>query len=369
MSIDDRNIKFKIELVIYGAKSLALGMYCAIREVYPECSIRYFLVTSLQKNPRTLAGLPVKEIEKFSHEVKKDKVHILIATPEDLHEEIMQQLKEHGFFRYTCMNSYKESVLMEKYFSKIRKFPSIHSLCTTNGKANLKVFMAKFYRDKSLKKRYKIPSWVNLLQVGAELTEVRVAEFQDNTGIHISAKNPNYCELTALYWIWRNRLVNESNISSVEYYGIFHYRRILDITNIDLYRINENDVDVILQFPTIHEPDITEHHTRYIKEADWEAMLQALQELQPEYAKAFPKIFEQPYFYNYNLIIAKKQVLANYCEWLFPILERTEMLSEPKGWERKDRYIGYLGENLMTLYFLYHQKDLKIYHTGRLMLT
>lgn len=33
---------------------------------------------------------------------------------------------------------------------------------------------------------------------------------------------------------------------------------------------------------------------------------------------------------------------------LFPILERTEQLSIPRGWERCDRYIGYLGENLMT---------------------
>ena len=98
-------------------------------------------------------------------------------------------------------------------------------------------------------------------------------------------------------------------------------------------------------------------------------MQQALAQLQPDYAAAFSRIMSQPYFYNYNLIVAKRQVLADYCAWLFPILEQTEQLSTPKGWERQDRYIGYLGENLMTLYFLYHRKDLRIYHTGRLMLT
>lgn len=128
-------------------------------------------------------------------------------------------------------------------------------------------------------------------------------------------------------------------------------------------------MDVVLPFPTMHEPDIREHHKRYVKDSDWQAMLQALRELQPDYADAYEEIFSQQYLYNYNMLVAKKQVLADYCAWLFPILERVEELSVPKGSERADRYIGYLGENLLTLYFMYHRRDLNIVHTGRLMLT
>ncbi len=126
-------------------------------------------------------------------------------------------------------------------------------------------------------------------------------------------------------------------------------------------------MDVVLSFPTMHEPDIREHHTRYVKESDWEAMVQALFELEPEYGKAYEEVFAQHYFYNYNMLVARRQVLADYCGWLFPLLERVEALSEPTGWERRDRYIGYLGENLMTLYFLANKKHLKIAHTGRQM--
>ena len=57
-----------------------------------------------------------------------------------------------------------------------------------------------------------------------------------------------------------------------------------------------------------------------------------------------------------------------YCDWLFPLLSRVEELSEPKGSERADRYIGYLGENLTTLYFMKNKDRLKIAHAGRLML-
>ncbi len=97
-------------------------------------------------------------------------------------------------------------------------------------------------------------------------------------------------------------------------------------------------------------------------------MLKALEECAPAYAKVLPDVFADKYFYNYNMLIARKQVFRDYCNWLFPILKRTEELSTPRGWERADRYIGYLGESLMTLYFMVHKNDLRIAHTGRLML-
>ena len=98
-------------------------------------------------------------------------------------------------------------------------------------------------------------------------------------------------------------------------------------------------------------------------------MLRALRECEPDYADALPDIFAGRYFYNYNMFLAKDTVWKAYCDWLFPILKRTEELSVPKGSERADRYIGYLGENLTTLYFMYHKDDLKIAHVGRILLT
>lgn len=361
----------KMDLVIYGARSFALGIYYAVKNLYPEYPIQGFLVSSKQENPSMLAGLPVREIGSFACGGNQDNIYILVGTPEDIHPEIAFKLEQYGFHHYTCMDSVRSSSLMEKYFLKTGIFPSVHSLDAPfeGDEAGLKVFMAKFHRDRSLTKSYDFPSWITFLQVGASLTEERIADLCDNTGDHISEKNVNYCELTALYWLWKNRLNEEDPAEKAAYYGLFHYRRVLDITREDLMRMKANNIDAVLPFPTLHEPDIREHHIRYVKESDWEAMKQALQESEPEYMEEFEKISGQPYLYNYNLVIAKKQVLSNYCRWLFPILQRIEELSIPKGWERSDRYLGYLGENLLTLYFRYHQKNLKLYHTGCRMLT
>ncbi len=358
-----------MKLAIYGARSLALGTYLAIRDLYPEYPVVCFLVTSRQGNPATLANLPIREAGAFFQESDTEDIHVLIGTPEDVHGEIILQLEKRGFFHYTCMDSYRQAVLMERYFLKRGEFLSIHNLEYPQSakKADLQVAVARFYKDRQLRKAYDLPSWTYSLQAGAVLTDVRVADFTDHTGENISEKNGNYCELTALYWIWKNRLAAMDEKDS-RYLGLFQYRRILDLTEEDQKRMQANDVDVILPFPTLHEPDMQEHHARYVKEPDWEAMLQALQELRPEYAKAFWEIAKKPYLYNYNVLIAKHQVLSDYCAWLFPILKRTEEISRPRGWERSDRYIGYLGENLMTLYFLFHQKDLKICHTGCRML-
>lgn len=358
-----------MEIMIFGAKSIALGICKALRKLYPQYPVKGFLVSSLEENSSRLANLSVMEIREFAEKLtleQKRKIHILIGTPEDVHSEIVGIIEEYGFSNYICMTSEREAKLMEAYFAELGIFPSLHELEEGSEVPMIQVFMIKFHKDRPLKNAMEFPEWVQPIQVGAALAGGHMERLTDDIGENISEKNGNYCEMTAFYWLWKNRLGNVND--PMQYYGFYHYRRFLDISEEDLRRIKENDVDVVLPFPTIHEPDIREHHARYMEEKDWEVMLQALTELRPEYAKAYDDIFSQEYFYNYNMIIAKKKVLDDYCAWLFPILERTEELSNPKGWERSDRYTAYMSESLMSLYFLYNKNRLKIRHTGRFML-
>ena len=344
------------KVAIYGAHMVAVSVYYAMKTLYPDCKVIAFIVSKQEGNPIEIDGIPVVALDEFSR--RND--CILIAVPENYHAEITETLCKRELTNYICINSKMEAALMEKYYAKTGKFKTLVSMKNGGKRADISIYMTRFHKDHKVERSYAVSEWVHPIQAGAALTDVRVAALRDDEGDNISAKNVNYSELSAMYWIGKH--------GDSDYLGLFHYRRILDVAEEDLYRIMENDIDVILPYPTIHYPNIYEHHKRYLKEQDWQAMLQALRECEPSYAKKLPAIFEGQYFYNYNMLIAKRKVFKDYCDWLFPILKRVEELSTPKGSERTDRYIGYLGENLTTLYFMVHKEDLKIAHTGRLML-
>ena len=67
-------------------------------------------------------------------------------------------------------------------------------------------------------KKYEMPkeSYYLPIHVGRDGKE-SIGYIGDNTGDNISLKNPYYCELTGVYWAWKNL--------EADYVGLVHYRR------------------------------------------------------------------------------------------------------------------------------------------------
>ena len=112
------------KIAIFGARSIALGIYTAIKEEYKKCEVSAFLVSDKSQNPDTLAGIPVLELSQYNEKLNT----ILIATPEDTHAEIVSYLQTNGFYNYICIDSIKEAQIMEHYYTNAGKFISLHSL-------------------------------------------------------------------------------------------------------------------------------------------------------------------------------------------------------------------------------------------------
>ena len=361
-----------MNVMIFGAQAMAYSLYKAFQLCYPEYVVKGFLVTSLKDNPTSLDGMAVRELADFAQELgekERKAITIFAAAPQNQLSQIEKEGKRWGFSEWISVDSQQFAVYMEAYFRKMQGIHFLKDLKSGKRPSAFRVFAVRSARDQKLTHQGAHEEWMHEIIAGAALTALgrRLDDkgiFYDDVGENISKKNRNYCELTALYWIWKQGLLNSKG-----YLGLFHYRRYLELSENEICALEENGVDVVLPYPMLYCPDSNTQHSRYIKEEDWEAMKQAMRELCSEYEKKISEIFSQPYFYNYNILIAKKEILKEYCSWLFPILQRIEALSVPRGWEREDRYIGYLGENLLTLYFIFNKKRLKIVHTGLRMLT
>ena len=81
------------------------------------------------------------------------------------------------------------------------------------GKANIKILIACHKPSELPRNNLFLP-----VRVGAALASDDFGLQRDDDGKdNISKKNPGYCELTAIYWAWKNL--------KADYYGLFHYRR------------------------------------------------------------------------------------------------------------------------------------------------
>lgn len=353
-----------MKLAIYGAQAMAFGAYKAIKKLFPDKEILCFIVTKKGMNASTLGDIPVVEFDDFLEKVpedKRDEIEILIATPENAMQVIERVLEEAGIRNYVRLNSSRWSDMIGKAFLRSGRYLPLTAYVVGCNRSRLHVFKMVHFHDGNLKTTYQDPDYISTLQVGAENSPKMNTDFKDNKRVNISLKNGNYSELTGLYWIWKNILsIREDD----DYYGLAHYRRLLNISDDDILRLKDNDIDVVLPYPMPYEPDMEAHRRRYLSEGEWAAVLNALRELCPEYEKAFEKILRQEYLYNYNIILARREVLDQYCTWLFPILFRVEEINDPDGIKTPNRFLGYVGESLETLYFMYHKYELKIAHAG-----
>lgn len=215
----------------------------------------------------------------------------------------------------------------------------------------VEVYMARFYRDNRVQ-NYQLPDWVIPIQVGAALSDVTVADVTDNTGDNISVKNVDYSEGTALYWMWKNT-------GGQDYIGLFHYRRHMVFDRNSILRLEH--YDAVLTLPTLLTENIYSFFTRrYILKNDWKLMMEAIGQYNEDmYRTAL--VYEKSFFYfPCNIFIMKRCVFDEMCRFIFNVLERVENFYQSNHIERKDRYLGYLIENLISIYIMHYSGNLKI---------
>lgn len=231
---------------------------------------------------------------------------------------------------------------------------------------NIKVLVATH-------KKYQMPLDALYLpiHVGAEGKE-DLGYQKDNEGENISLKNPYFCELTGLYWAWKNL--------DADYIGLCHYRRYFTMSK-KSYKSEEEKFQHVL---TLKEADklfdstdivlskkrkyyiesLYSHykHTMHIETLDLAGEI--IKEKYPKYYQEFENLKKRTWGHMFNMFIMKKSEFDQYCEWMFGILFELEKRIDFKKYDSfHARFFGRVSERLLDVYILtnnLHYKEVRV---------
>lgn len=216
------------------------------------------------------------------------------------------------------------------------------------------------------------------IHVGKAISNQDLGIIGDNEGENISAKNGSYCELTGMYWAWKN-------LKNVDVIGLCHYRRYFDF---------HGQCDSVLPetvFPTSKFHDIDLSIPASITESLNNGMAYVVKprfyrdSLFTDYCKAhisddirtlealimtsqlddikkawFDVMHKNCQLRHYNMFIMTWPDFDTYCSWLFPLLSQLESQIDISNYSSvQGRIWGYMAERLMNVWFLAKKFKLK----------
>ena len=216
-------------------------------------------------------------------------------------------------------------------------------------------------------KKFEVPKLSGYipLEVGSALRNLECNYIKDLEGDSISEKNATFCELTGLYWIWKN--TSDDIVSFCHYRRYFSKSRVsanssLFITVSEIEK-NLSSYDIILPEKWIWKTHTVS--TGYYEvgkgfEKDLITIRGIIQNHCPDYLDSFDKILNGNSASYCNMFCMKKELLNKYCEWLFDILFEAERLIDISSYtEQEKRIFGYLSEILLNVWV--EKNKLKVY--------
>ncbi len=203
------------------------------------------------------------------------------------------------------------------------------------------------------------------VHVGRALSTCDLGIQGDDEGANISSLNRSYCELTAVYWAWRNL--------DADVYGLSHYRRYFAGSAVGPSGseiLSEHEVedlmdryDVVVARRRRYVIETVESHYRNAHHgSDLGLLAEAIERLAPDYLPALEAVLRGRSLSLYNMFLMRRETFDAYASWLFPILECVaDQLDQADRTAFQQRSIGYLAERLLNVWVMAHP-ELRVRH-------
>ncbi|VAW51590.1 Glycosyltransferase [hydrothermal vent metagenome] len=178
----------------------------------------------------------------------------------------------------------------------------------------------------------------------------------DDTGDNISNKNAEFCELTGLYWVWKNAA------ESSDYVGFSHYRRYFQGREYEFKGkkiLTESEILKTFEFCDIILPvkrkyvieNVYDHYKNAHHEDDILKTRKVIASLHPEYLAAFDTVMRGKSLYLCNMFVMKQALFKEYMSWFFSILNELEGIIDTSTYDSfQGRVFGFLGERLFNVW-------------------
>lgn len=185
------------------------------------------------------------------------------------------------------------------------------------------------------------------IQVGRAVAKTVLDMQGDDVGDNISEKNPYYCELTALYWYWKNG-------AQSKFIGLCHYRRyfVFRSHTFSLPNLEKlfNKYDIVLSKKSIYPLSLTDFYRLTHITEDLDILECVVKELYPEYCNAYYRIMGGNRMSPYNMFITTQAIFSDYMKWLFDILFEVEKRVSISKYPYQARVFGFMAERLLNVY-------------------
>lgn len=231
---------------------------------------------------------------------------------------------------------------------------------------------------------YRDPDYMPI-QAGRSLSSLRLDMAGDDTGDNISSRNGSFCELTAIYWAWKN-------LKGVDVVGLCHYRRFFDFQGMvsSVYDVRYEDVkqfgkfdfslpkalkkrlaagDVVVVNPHYMKETVFSHFCTCHESDDLKKLRDIIAERgEKEYLEAFDTLMEGNSISLYNMFVMPWADFDEYCSWLFDILFKLEKVVDISSYSPYQRRLfGFMSERLLSVYLIAKRKRRLFYPVVQFM--
>lgn len=195
---------------------------------------------------------------------------------------------------------------------------------------------------------------------------------------NISSKNKSFCELTAVYWAWKNM---KKVCPNIKYIGLNHYRRYFafkernpwyhfikrPVQEIKDYRVDLAKLqkilsknDGVVSMYSVIPYSVRVYFLCWSNRTDVQICQKIVDDLAPSFSKDFDILLWGNEASLCNVFVFRWDYFVSYCEWLFPILfEAERRINVTYRTTQQARVFGYLGELLLNVYAIHNSVRLK----------